>query len=194
MLFRSTTFGREDGLATEQCNGVAKPAGWKSRDGRLWFATIRGAVAVEPNVRINDQVPPVVIGKVVVDQHVLRPNGVRQADTEALAISPGSGRIEIHYTALSLQAAEKNRFKYRLEGLDDDWVDAGHQRVANYPNVSPGSYRFRVIACNNDGIWNETGDQLSLRVLPHFWQTRMFRATLVALSILLLVEIGRAHV
>ncbi len=188
------SFGREDGLATEQCNGVAKPAGWKSRDGRLWFATIRGAVAVEPNVRINDQPPPVVIGKIVVDQQVLRANGVGQPDAAVLTIPPGSGRIEIHYTALSLQAAEKNRFKYQLEGLDGDWVEATHQRIANYPNVPPGRYLFRVIACNNDGVWNATGAQLALRVLPHFWQTLWFRAALVAVSILLVAAFYRTRV
>lgn len=187
-------FGREDGLATEQCNGVAKPAGWKSRDGRLWFATIRGAVAVEPDVRINDQLPPVVIGKIVVDQRVLRANGVGQPDAATLTISPGSGRIEIHYTALSLQAAEKNRFKYQMEGLDDDWVDAGHQRVANYPNLMPGRYRFRVIACNNDGVWNDSGAHLDIHLQPHFWQTGWFRALMVATPILLVAAFYRARV
>ena len=188
------SFGREDGLATEQCNGVAKPAGWKSRDGRLWFATIRGAVAVEPNVRVNDLLPTVIIEKIVVDQKVLWANGVRQPDAAALNIPPGSGRIEIHFTALSLRAAEKNRFKYQLEGLDDEWVDAGHQRVANYPNVGPGTYRFLVVACNNDGVWNESGAELALHVMPYFWQTWWFRGVLVMLSILLLVAFYQARV
>ncbi len=190
----STSFGREDGLATEQCNGVAKPAGWKSQDGRLWFATIRGAVAVEPNVRVNDLLPAVIVEKIVVDQKVLRANGVRQPDSGTLMIPPGSGRIEIHFTALSLWAAEKNRFKYQLEGLDDEWVDAGHQRVANYPNAGPGTYRFKVIACNNDGVWNESGAELTLRILPHFWQTWWFRAALVLFSILLIAGIYRIRV
>ena len=149
---------------------------------------------MEPNVRVNDLLPTVIIEKIVVDQKVLWANGVRQPDAAALNIPPGSGRIEIHFTALSLRAAEKNRFKYQLEGLDDEWVDAGHQRVANYPNVGPGTYRFLVVACNNDGVWNESGAELALHVMPYFWQTWWFRGVLVMLSILLLVAFYQARV
>ena len=189
-----TTFGREDGLATVQCSGVAKPAGWKSRDGRLWFATIRGVVAVEPDIKINDQPPAVVIEDILVDQQVLRASGSRPTEDSILLIPPGSGRIEIHYTALSLQAAEKNRFKYRLEGVDADWTEVGHQRVAYYNNVLPGRYRFRVIACNNDGVWNETGAAVALRLEPHFWQTWWFRAMGVGGLVLMMGLIYRARV
>jgi hypothetical protein len=79
--------------------------------------------------------------------------------------------VEFHYTALSLVAPEKNRFKYRLEGLERDWVEAGGQRVATYPRLPPGHYQFRVIAANNDGLWNETGAAFRFTVRPAFWQT-----------------------
>jgi len=86
----------------------------------------------------------------------------------------GSRRLEFHYTGLSLVAPEKVQFKYRLEGLEKDWVDAGPKRVANYSFVPPGNYNFHMIACNNDGIWNEAGVMLPFTLLPHFWQTWWF--------------------
>jgi ligand-binding sensor domain-containing protein/signal transduction histidine kinase len=189
-----TAFGREDGLATVQCNGVAKPAGWKSRDGRLWFATIRGAVAVAANLKLNEQPPEVRIEEAILDGKVMPLDYSSADDLPVLHIPPGRGRLEIHYTALSLQAAEKNRFKYQLENVDGDWVDVGYQRAAVYPKVSPGRYKFRVIASNNDGVWNETGAQLLLRVAPHFWQTWWFRTMLLLGPLLLAVLFYRARV
>lgn len=189
-----TVFGREDGLATVQCNGIAKPAGWKNPDGRLWFATIRGVVTVEPRIRLNDLPPPVAVEEVVVDQQTLRRRPAAGAEPELLVIPPGSGRMEIHYTALSLQSPEKNRFKYRLADFDLEWVEAGHQRVAYYNNVPPGRYRFEVMACNNDGVWSKQVAQVSLHIEPHFWQTWWFRAGLVALPIVIVILIYRARV
>ncbi len=189
-----TTFGREDGLATVQCNGVAKPAGWKSRDGRLWFATIRGAVAVESRIKINERPPTVAIEQIIVDGRSLTADEFPQPGAGALKIPPGSGRLEIFYTALSLQSAEKNRFKYRLVNVDEDWVDAGHQRVVSYNNVPPGWHRFHVIACNNDGVWNEVGAEISLYFQPHVWQTWWFKAALISLPIVLVALFYRARV
>lgn len=190
-----TVFGREDGLATVQCSGIAKPAGWKSPDGRLWFATIRGVVMVEPRIRLNDQLPTVAVEEVVVDQQALRPNYQLSSDPEPLVIPPGSnGRMEIHYTALSLQSPEKNRFKYRLADFDLEWIEAGHQRIAYYNNVPPGRYRFEVMACNNDGVWSKQAAHLLLRIEPHFWQTSWFRAAMVALPIAIVILIYRARV
>jgi ligand-binding sensor domain-containing protein/signal transduction histidine kinase len=192
----STTFGREDGLATVQCNGVAKPAGWKSSDGRLWFATIRGVVMVEPRIKLNELAPTVAVEEFVVDQQVLR----RACDSmgaasEPLHVPAGSGRMAIHFTALSLQSPEKNRFKYRLKGFDSDWVEAGHQRTAYYNNVTPGRvHQFEVLGCNNDGVWAAQSAQIAFRIAPHFWQTWWFRSVLVALSIAVVALIYRARV
>jgi signal transduction histidine kinase len=91
-----------------------------------------------------------------------------------LRVPPGSGQIELRYTALSFCAAQRVRFRYRLEKVDAEWVDAGVRRSAYYAHLSPGSYHFRVIACNNDGVWNKSGARVVLRVLPHFWQTWWF--------------------
>jgi signal transduction histidine kinase len=94
--------------------------------------------------------------------------------------------IEFHYTGLNYDAPDRVRFRYRLDGLDTDWIEAGTRRAALYSSVPPGSYRFQVIACNGDGVWNETGASLKLRVLPHFWQT-WWAITLAAVGLVALV-------
>ncbi len=170
------TFGRADGLPSIQCNGVAKPASWKTKDGRLWFATIRGVVAVIPGIKTNARPPPVLIEDVLTGGRSLRSDVLAASDSLSLVVPPGHGGIEIRYTALSFQAPWKNRFKYLLEGVDPDWVDASSSRSVSYNNIAPGKYRFRVVACNNDGVWNDTGAALSLVFLPHYWQTWWFKA------------------
>ena len=105
-------------------------------------------------------------------------SALRTPHSAVLQIPPGNRRLEIQYTALSFTAPEKVRFKYRLENLDEDWTDAGGRRTAYYQALRPGDYRFRVIACNNDGVWTDRGASLALTVLPHFWQTVWFRLLL----------------
>jgi signal transduction histidine kinase len=184
-VLSSTGYGRADGLATVQCNGVAKPAGWKGRDGRLWFATIRGVVTVDAN-RNNLAPPPVVIDDVLVGHRSVISNACGVTNGATITIQPGRGAVEIQYAALSYQAPEKNRFKYMLEGVDGTWVDAGTYRSVFYNNLAAGTYTFRVIACNNDGVWNETGAWLSLVFLPYFWQTTSFKVA-VGVSVALLL-------
>jgi ligand-binding sensor domain-containing protein/signal transduction histidine kinase len=172
-------YGRAEGLESLECTGGFHPSGLRSRDGRLWFSTVKGLVAVDPaNISINERPPPVVIEQVLVD-------GVRLSAraNQPLMLGPGGPRVEIHYAALSLVAPERNRFKYRLDGLETVWVEAGAQRVAAYPGLSPGRYEFRVLACNNDGIWNEQGASLRFVVQPRLWQTWWFR-TLTAFGLL----------
>ena len=104
-------------------------------------------------------IPPVVVEDVQVNDRLMpRENN--------LQISPGKDRIEFHYTALSMLIPDRVRFKYLLEGYDHDWVDAGTRRVAYYTNLPPGQYRFRVIACNNDGVWNKEGASASFTLKP----------------------------
>jgi two-component sensor histidine kinase len=189
-----TVFGKADGLPSVQCNGVSKPAGWKGKDGRLWFPTIRGVVAVEPGIKTNDQPPPVLIEEILAGGRPLRPEGSAASDSLTLTVPPGRGGIAIHYTALSFQAPEKNRFKYWLEGVDAGWIDAGASRSAYYNNVAPAKYRFRVIACNNDGVWNEKGATLLLIIVPHYWQTWWFKLAAGAALALLLTLLYRSRV
>lgn len=181
-------YGKDEGMAWVQCNGAAKPAGWKNRDGRLWFATTKGLAVAEPTINRNAAPPPVAIEEIVADKRKILLNQSTSTDpaaastqapilgigTSAIQISPGRGELEFHYTALSFQAPEKNRFRYKLDGLDADWVDAESRREAFYTRVPPGHYRFRVMACNNNGVWNEDGASVEVVLLAHYWQTWWF--------------------
>lgn len=172
-LIRCQTFGRSDGLPTLECSGGLQPAGCRTPDGRLWFTTSHGLVVMDPaQVSTNSLVPPVVIEEVWVDGQPLEVNGASGASRK---IPPGRQRFEFRYTALSFAAPEKMRFKYRLEGLETDWIEREAKRSADYSYLPPGRYRFQVQACNNDGVWNEAGASWSFTVLPFFWQTWWFR-------------------
>jgi signal transduction histidine kinase len=162
-----------DGLPTIECSGGFQPAGCRTPDGRLWFPTIKGLVSISPGeVMTNLLAPPVLIEKLLIDDLVTS-NPI--PDGSSLQVPPGRHRIEFQYTGLSFVAPERVRFKCRLNGLDKEWLDLGNKRVVNYSYIPPGRYGFQVTACNNDGIWNETGAQLGFEVMPFFWQTLWFR-------------------
>lgn len=178
-------FGISDGLPTLECSGGFQPAGVKLPDGRLWFPTSRGIVQVDPqNTKTNTLPPPVMIEDFLVDDQIL--NRTSTAGSR-LKIAPGNHRFEFRYTALSFVAPEQVRFQNRLDGLNAGWINAGVNRTANYNFLPPGNYTFHVIACNNAGVWNETGASLDFTVLPFFWQTAWFDALAVAGTILLVV-------
>jgi ligand-binding sensor domain-containing protein/signal transduction histidine kinase len=171
----SLAYGKSDGMESAQCSGAAKPGGWKTSDGRLWFATSKGLVTVDPKTtRVDLAPPPIYVEQLVADRRVVTNLGCQVMEPEdppgSVRVRPGRGELEFHFTALSLQAPENSRFKYKLEGLDADWVDSGTRRVAHYNNVYPSRYTFRVIGCNKDGVWNERGAVLAVELLPHFWQ------------------------
>lgn len=179
----SVSFGKSDGMESSQCNGAGKPAVWKSRDGRLWFPTSKGVIAVDPTtVKVDHLPPPVYVEELTVDKTTLLPPQGRAKDVP-LRLGPGRGEMEFRYAALSLAAPEKNRFKYKLDGVDGDWQDAGSRRTAYYNNVSPGHYRFHVIACNKDDVWNQTGATVEFDFIPYYWQTWWFRGLLAVLVI-----------
>jgi signal transduction histidine kinase/ligand-binding sensor domain-containing protein len=161
-------YGVADGMASSECNGGSEPAGWRDADGTLWFPTQAGVVAVDPD-ETNPLPPPVVVERVVADKQPL-------AARDGLQVPPGCRDLAFEYTGLSLVAPEKVRFRYKLEGYDRDWVDAGGRRAAYYTNLPPGDYVFRVAACNNDGVWNETGATVRLYLEPRFYQSRAFYA------------------
>lgn len=176
------TYGISDGLPTIECSDGLQSAGGKTADGRLWFATAKGLVAVDPaGVRTNSLVPPVWIEQVRVDDRNLAEGN----DADPVKIPPGLHRIEFEYTGLSFVAPEKVRFKCRLSGFETDWVDVGGKRAVTYNYIPPGRYSFQAIACNNDGFWNETGAGMAVEVLPYFWQTtwfHVFGATILVLT------------
>lgn len=164
----SVSYGTADGMKTRECSGGGHPAGWKTGDGRLWFSTIKGAVMIDPeNIRINKQAPPVAIETVMVD-------GEAYDSFQKATLPAGRTSFAFGFAGLSFVAPEKVTYKYKLEGFDRDWVEAGTRREAFYTNIPPGDYRFRVTAANNDGVWNETGAAFNFRLNPHFYQTYWF--------------------
>ncbi len=191
----SFAYGKVDGMASELCNGVAKPGAWKSKDGRLWFATSKGVSVIDPNEPAHeDRSPPeVVIERVVAGKQSFPAQETLTLKTP-LEIPPGNGELEFDYTALCFRAPEKNRFRYKLEGLNSDWVEAGASRVAWYHNLSPGTYRFRVTARNNNGVWNESGAVAEIKILPHLWQTSWFHASTALAAGLVIFGLHRFHV
>lgn len=167
------SYGKGDGMVNIDCTGASSPAGWKSRDGKLWFPTAHGAAVIDPNnIKSNTFIPPVIVEKLVVDGE----NIDLKDNDEMIEISPGTKKFEFHFTALSFAAPKKITFKHKLEGFDEEWVDmrASAERAAPYTNLAPGKYCFRVKACNNDGIWNETGASLRFYLKPFFYQTYWF--------------------
>jgi ligand-binding sensor domain-containing protein/signal transduction histidine kinase len=197
-------FGRAEGMLSEECTGGFYPAGLKTKSGLLWFATSKGVVAVNPRVQpATTRTPNTVLEEVLVDGvpepllHVSTVktagedeqsgNGVSQPET--LRIIPGKHRVEFRYTGLNFDAPESIRFRYRLEGLDTDWMDAGTRRTAFYSYLPPGNYHFHVGACNGDGVWSDSESELELTVLRHFWQTWWF-ITLTGLSLLIAVGVA----
>ena len=162
------TFNLSDGLPTKECSGGFQPSCWRGRDGRLWFATAKGAVSVQPADLPKNSLPPrAIIEGMSVD-------GVAKTINPALPLPPGPHYVEFRFTGLSLTAPESVRFQWRLEGLEPDWVDGGSRRSASYSFLPPGEYRFRVRACNNEGIWSEPGTAVGVVVLPHYWQRWWF--------------------
>jgi signal transduction histidine kinase len=174
----SIAYDKTDGLPTTDCGGGTQPAGWRARDGRLWFPTGRGVVVVDPaRVHESDVAPQVNVEEVVYDR-------VHFGGPASATLPPGSKTVEFHYTAPVLGEPEQARFRYRLEPFDREWVDAGTRRVAYYTALRPGRYKFRVTAANESGVWNSDGAVYDLSVKPFFYETPAFFAACVALTAL----------
>jgi signal transduction histidine kinase/ligand-binding sensor domain-containing protein len=180
----SVAYGKDDGMLNEECNGGLWPAGIRARDGKLWFPTQDGAAVIDPRtVHINPQPPPVVIEAALIDHTPAAIDG-------PLRIPPGKENLELEYTALSFIHPEQIRFRYILEGLDSSWIEAGARRTAYYSHLPPGTYTFRVIARNSDGVWNDAGKSLRVAVLAPFYRTWWF----IVLAALALAALAGAAV
>jgi ligand-binding sensor domain-containing protein len=177
-----TVYGTGDGLRVGACTGLGTPAGFKGRDGRFWFTTPKGLSVIDPAMRKTSAWQPAVV---VED---LLANGKVLAPADGMALAGGVREIEIRYTALSLRAPERTRFRVWLDGFDTEWRDVGPRRAAYYTNLPPRDYRFRVTAYSPDGAWAEAGQALGFRVEPLFYQTRWFAG--LALLSLALVGVG----
>ena len=173
-------YGTKDGMRSAEFNGGNTSAGTRTPDGLLWFPSIRGIVGINPShIVTNALPPPVIIEQIAID-------GVPLTLAAGAEVAPGAERWEFHYTGLSLRVPQRSLFKYRLDGFDKDWIDAGSRRTAYYTRLPPGSYTFRVIASNDDGVWNETGARFGFTLKPHFYQTSWF-ALLCTLAMLIAV-------
>jgi signal transduction histidine kinase/ligand-binding sensor domain-containing protein len=192
---RSTVYGRGEGLPSLQPVCENSPSTWRGSDDRLWFATRKGVLAVQPGMIRDNPIPPTVFVKeVTVDgqpvalydsQFPLRAAEESRLldlhDPHAkLQLPPRHSKIEFSFAALSFNSPENVQFRYRLRGFDAGWVEAGTQRSAQYPRLPANKYDFEVTACNEAGVWNKTGFNLPFVVGPFYWQTLWFRTLLVA--------------
>ncbi|HEY0427187.1 MAG TPA: two-component regulator propeller domain-containing protein [Pyrinomonadaceae bacterium] len=166
----SVSYGMKDGMPDAECNGGVSPAGFKSKqDGRLWFPTQKGVVVIDPKtLAVNTQSPNIVIENCLLDR--------KETACDDIRILPENDSLEIRYTGLSFNKSEQIKFKYKLEGLDEKWVDAGTQRTAYFTHLPPGEYVFRISAANVDGVWSDGKASLKIMVKPPFYRTLWFLA------------------
>jgi len=165
------SYGAAEGMRSTESNG-GSPGAWAARDGRIWFPTLRGVVAIDPAAG-NRLPPPVAVEEAWANKFTLARNG-------HTSVPPGNNTFDFRFTALSFSAPEKLHFKYRLEPFDKDWVDARTRRTAHYTNMDPGEYSFHVLAANNFGIWSDQEASVRFVLRPHFYQTTWFRGLCVA--------------
>jgi signal transduction histidine kinase/ligand-binding sensor domain-containing protein len=170
----SVSYGPEDGLVNVEGNGGKQPACARAADGRLWFATAGGLAVVDPRRARQVSTP-----RVVIEDHL-----IDGRETEAAAgtvrIEPGERSLEIRYTALNFRGAERIRFRYRLEGLEEHWTEAGTRRFASFSHLPSGDYTFRVVAADHNGVWHEQGATARIVVVAPFYRTAWFYALCAA--------------
>jgi signal transduction histidine kinase len=183
-------FDELDGLPGLSGETQPEPSVVEAADGRLWFATTKGIAWLNPAAlqRKPNRLPPTVAILAVIS------DGKTYAGSNGLTLPAHTENLEIDYTALSLSVPERVLFRYKLDGVDNGWQNVGTRRQAYYTKLRPGPYKFRVIACNNDGIWNDTGATLDLSVSPAWFQTTWFRLLCVACGICLASAFYRLRV
>ncbi len=161
-------YSQKDGMHQQECNPTAKTV--KASDGTLLFPTIDGIAQIDPeDIPTNNFVPPVIIEKLVVDEAEI-------TYFDNVLIDKNSRRLTFHFTALSLYEPHEVSFKYQLEKFEDEWSQVKDMRSVSYTNLPPGNYEFKVIACNNDGLWNFKGASLKFRIEPKFYERLWFPA------------------
>ncbi len=172
----STGFTEVDGLRSREANGGIQPAGTVDSEGSIWFPTQDGVVKADPKlIARNIEIPPVHIEKVISkDSETYPTNG-------SVELTTGDRDIEIQFSVLSFASPEKNKLKFRLFGYDNDWVSSPEKRSIRYTNLPPGNYRFKVIGSNNDGVWNQQGAVVSIKIPPHFYEAKWFYGLILAL-------------
>jgi ligand-binding sensor domain-containing protein/signal transduction histidine kinase len=184
---QATVFDSSDGVKILATGGHYSPQVAKSTDGKLWFVSGETVSVLDPRyLSFNKLPPPVHIEQFIADRKTYD----AISDTNGrLRLPPLIRDLQIDYTALSLVAPEKILFRYKLENHDRDWQDVGNRRQAFYNNLPPGNYRFRVMACNNSGVWNEAGTFLDFSIEPAYYQTMWFRVSCVAALLIVLAAL-----
>lgn len=162
-------FTAADGLPGVAQQGGRRSTAVRGGDGRIWVADNVGVGWIDPSRIIRNLLPPPVVIR------SLTANDRRYAAPSAVSLPAGTANLRITYTALSLAEAERVHFRYRLIGVDHGWIDAGTAREAYYANLGPGTWRFQVIAANNDGVWNEQGATVAVTIAPRIYQRWWFR-------------------
>jgi signal transduction histidine kinase len=181
-------FDSFDGLPGVFAGTTVRPIEIQGMDRKLWFAASDGIAWIDPAGIFTNAVPPPVLIR------SLRADGKQLDSLANLNLPPRTANLQITYTALSLAVPARVRFRYRLEGVDKDWQDAGTRREAFYTRLGPGEYHFRVIACNNDGVWNEEGAHLDFNIAPAWYQTKWFLALCTAIGLLMVWALYRVRV
>ncbi|MDW8220559.1 MAG: adenylate/guanylate cyclase domain-containing protein, partial [Bacteroidota bacterium] len=176
-------YGKSDGMRSAECNGNNQPSSCLDSKGFLWFPTMKGVVRFAPTALQRNTIPP----PVHIEEVLANDKPVAMPDSgNTLQLRAGTERITIRYTGLSLLFPNNVQFRYRLEGFDEDWIDAGNRREAYYTNLAPRLYVFHVQACNNDGVWNEIGAEIRIELQPRIYQTWWF-LTLCGIALVLAV-------
>ena len=182
-------FDRYDGMASQECTGATRMT--LSKQGILWIPTLGGAAVLNPaDVKVNTTIPNVFITDMITD---LESRDLWKNET--VRIEPGVLRYEFYFTSLSFIAPPKIQFKYKLKGIDSDWIDAGGKREAIYTNLPKGKYEFQVIATNNDGVWNYDGANVKFSIQPYFYETVFFYILVITVVGLLIwgIIVWRIH-
>jgi AraC-like DNA-binding protein len=176
------SYGKSDGMQSPEFNNrLSRHSALKSRKGEFWFVTKKGISIINPEkIQINKTPPPVVIEAVYLDRQ-----SISLFQKKEPYIFKGTTDFRFHFTALTFLFPEKIQFKYRLENLEKEWrfLPPGRERIAEYQDLSPGTYKFKVIACNSEGIWNQTGDSINFTIKPFFYQTLVFKLIILLLLI-----------
>jgi ligand-binding sensor domain-containing protein len=184
-MVQSVLYGEADGMRDRECNGAIDPAGWRTRDGRLWFPTGKGLAVIDP-AHLHQTSPPNAL------LQSLRVDGQPRPLAQTVELAPGTGRIELGYTAPALRSPERLYFRYRLDGFDSVWNDAGAQRVAQYTNVAPGHYQF-IVEARTDGAWGRAGT-MAITLAPQFYQTRWFYVLAIVSLVIAIISLPMLRV
>jgi PAS domain S-box-containing protein len=178
---QNTVFDSSDGVRSRALTTGYTPLVAKTANGKLWFLPLDGVSVIDPrHLPVNQTPPPVHIERITADRKTYWQNLSGDASSAHPKLPPLVRDLTIDYTALSFVAPEKVRFRYKLEGQDPDWKEVVNEREAQYSNLAPGNYHFRVTACNNNGVWNEAGTFLDFSIAPAYYQTTWFRVSCVA--------------